>query len=1214
MAKKTPKAAVMAANENWTSSVNLGTQSLLPAGGEEEFQLHLAALEWSLADPIIIERTEDIKSRGNWQDRLEPYRHQMQNLMTFCRRLPVTLIADDVGLGKTISAGLVLSELIVRRRVSRALVVCPSILGPQWIEELESKFGVFGRWVTGGDLDAELQREAPVVATTYESISPRLQKIQPGQFDMLILDEAHKLRNLYGSQKPPKMAERMHKALKQRLFKYVLMLTATPIQNRLWDLYTLVDCLVVAKGHANPFGDDAAFRRNFIADASMGARTLKPGKAAEFRRILRQYLVRTRRQEVRLLFPKREVRLYRVNPNQVDVELQKVVADNIERVSGFMQVSLARALMSSPQALVAQLQNMAEKDGEWQRIADQVKDIVCRCRSQPSKVQGLFGIIEQLRKERQDAWRLVIFTIRRETQRVIGEALSAQGIEFGVIQGGSPAKNVATVKAFTSNPPKINVIVSTDAGAEGVNLQAGNVLVNFDLPWNPMIVEQRIGRIQRLASIHRHVLVFNLAVADSPEERVVARLMQKLQTIVDTVGDIEAILEASGDDADQGESSFEAQIREMVLKSLAGQDVDKAAKLAEQSIQDAKELFEKNQVEMDATLGDLNELHDAGPSMPRLTPVLPSVGYQDFVRRALTEEGYQLSPSDTGMLQAKKRGRPPELISFDEDQWREHTRAGVFMGKAPMLYLPGKPAFERLVQRWLDRGGHYVSDLRQQTEGRARDLFQHWLSRIDGAALTAVKAIDRQVYFQGRTRCKITASNSLDSYEKLLDVQQIPDGHSNIFAAATDARNVAPEELDPIAVVTGLKPTVQLTVECDEDMSAFCQFYGARLNEELSKVGSEVSSRKKVESDLQPAMHAQAVALTGVLYESGHFRIRFAIDGHDDYAADFLACPVTGQLLSQPEEWATCVETRKMVPVDCLGTCEVSKQRVLRHLLVSSDETGRKALCKYSLRCDTSGRIALKDEFAESDLSGQRAVASAFRVSPVEGRLGLPAEFAKCAFTGVEVLRDELLESEVSHKLYRRDEAKSSAVSGLKGHRSEFVTCDLTGDAILPHEGERSELSGRFVRKGKFKRSGVPPFRLGAADEFVTCARNGVELLRDEAEICAVTGQLVAKTLLAPSKLSGKLALAETLVQCEATGKRLLPSEVVVSEVSGKRVSPDVACKSPISGRYALKEECCKCEVTGTLALPDELLKSDVSGLHFRCDESVVSEELSCAS
>jgi len=76
------------------------------------------------------------------------------------------------------------------------------------------------------------------------------------------------------------------------------------------------------------------------------------------------------------------------------------------------------------------------------------------------------------------------------------------------------------------------------------------------------------------------------------------------------------------------------------------------------------------------------------------------------------------------MLQAKKHGRPPELISFDEDQWREHTRAGVFMGKAPMLYLPGKPAFERLLQRWLDRGGHYVSDLRKQTEGRAWDLFQ----------------------------------------------------------------------------------------------------------------------------------------------------------------------------------------------------------------------------------------------------------------------------------------------------------------------------------------------------------------------------------------------------------------------------------------------------------------------------------------------------------
>src|ERR1051326_5150959 len=98
----------------------------------------------NLTDPIVIDKKEDIKSTQRWHQRVEPYHHQVTNLITFCRRLPVTLLADDVGLGKTVSAGLIISELMSRNRISKILVVCPKLLIPQWKEELESKFGIQG--------------------------------------------------------------------------------------------------------------------------------------------------------------------------------------------------------------------------------------------------------------------------------------------------------------------------------------------------------------------------------------------------------------------------------------------------------------------------------------------------------------------------------------------------------------------------------------------------------------------------------------------------------------------------------------------------------------------------------------------------------------------------------------------------------------------------------------------------------------------------------------------------------------------------------------------------------------------------------------------------------------------------------------------------------------------------------------------------------------
>src|SRR6266446_5700656 len=161
----------------------LHTKTLRRATDPSAYKLYRAAQEWDLVDPILIRDREDLKSEPKWHDHVEPYYHQISNLVTFCRRLPVTLLADDVGLGKTISAGLVASELMARNRVSKILVVCPKLLMPQWKEELENKFGIPGIVATGNELlVVKVPEGGGAVITTYQSARMYLDALSQSGF------------------------------------------------------------------------------------------------------------------------------------------------------------------------------------------------------------------------------------------------------------------------------------------------------------------------------------------------------------------------------------------------------------------------------------------------------------------------------------------------------------------------------------------------------------------------------------------------------------------------------------------------------------------------------------------------------------------------------------------------------------------------------------------------------------------------------------------------------------------------------------------------------------------------------------------------------------------------------------------------------------------------------------------------------------------------
>ena len=602
----------------------------------EEFKVYRAGLEWGLTDPIVIESADDFKSAPKWKDRLTPYYHQVTNLITFCRRLPVTLLADDVGLGKTISAGLIISELASRSRVSKVLVVCPKILGPQWKSELSTKFDIPAKFVTGRELLTADFEDFGVIITTYNSARLYLEDIPEDRFQMLVLDEAHKLRNLHGVENPPKVAKCFHAALQKRRFRFVLMLTATPIHNRLWDLYSLVDLLTVGRGHQNPFGSPGMFARKYIADDRETARHLRTDAIEEFRNVVYGYMSRVRRGDARLHFPDRIVRRHQVNPTPAELALIDAIAEPIQSLNRLAQISILKALASSPEALNSQLKNMARNGTVPAEVSQAVNAIVEKMPT-TAKLKGLGQLIEHLKKQNPERWRLVVFTTSRETQTSIQIFLEGYGFKVGIINGDLGQRNQETIENFRANPPGYRIIVSTEAGAEGVNLQAANVLVNFDLPWNPMVVEQRIGRIQRLASEYANVVVYNITLRGTFEEYIVGRLIEKLQMASNAIGDIDSLLQGTDESDEEEGEKFEERLLQLVLAALTAKDTNRAVELEVASIEEAIDALEREKRNIDDMLGEGEDAGYVGPRAPTLPPAFRSMSVKDFTLRALRD-------------------------------------------------------------------------------------------------------------------------------------------------------------------------------------------------------------------------------------------------------------------------------------------------------------------------------------------------------------------------------------------------------------------------------------------------------------------------------------------------------------------------------------------------------------------------------------------------
>lgn len=981
--------------------LNLKVQTLHPAASDLEFRLHEAALAWRLVEPIVIDSEDDVNSRKRWADDFHPFRHQIDNLFLFCRRLPVTLIADEVGLGKTISAGLVIGELMERRRVQRVLILAPKVLGSQWQEELETKFNIEARAGSGKAFDQLVGAVVPVVITTYETIRGRGEALENGIFDMLVLDEAHKLRNLYPNN-PPQVATSVREALEARKFKYVVMLTATPMQNRLWDLYSLVDCLAAARGMSNPFGPPALFDSEFCADTC--GRKLREGSAGRLRGILQEYICRSRKKDIGLLFPSRNVKLEKTLPSSVELQILQHLKPLIEELPGLSKISLLKAFVSSPVALARQIENMSEKRPNWTKS---VTDLLLLAKSPgaSSKLKGLLDLIERLRQARPEDWRVIVFTERVATLGMIVSELDRLGIKSGTIKGGQSELNRRAIEGLRASPPHHHVVVSTDAGAEGVNLQAANVLVNIDMPWNPMKLEQRIGRVQRLGSTHANVEIVNFALRGTFDEYIIGNLTTKLQTVTESLGEIESILGSIGDEEGK---KFEDSILEMIERSLAGQDVTASRDAIAKSIDDAKRRIEEEGRAIEDTLGDLRHLHRTGARPPDLAKPNPGITLHDFVNAALTSEGFEVATVDDSLLTARS-SRHEETFSLSPEM----------SGKFTPLY-PGSREFERLIDKWSETA--HLRLAKVALMGSVQDNAARWLQEVTGATLTGFKVLGKSRRFAGSVTARASVANAFDRYEKLVNYRsasgQQPSSTGEVPIETTETGINVPvggAQFNP-----AVRELITRAVLQDPDVNAFGNFYRKRGEEEATKPEAS-GSADKIREEHDSIVQADVVSMNGKLCAVISVALRARIDKVEYLTKIVLDCG--RNVMHCAEQLAKCSITGRIVPERWLATSPVSGAVALRHKFSRCEFTGAEVLPAELIKsqisgkhfrgdqvaaCVVTGREGHSSEFLKSDLSGRPAIAKFFQQSEESGRQALQDEMTYCAWTGKHALQDEV--------------------------------------------------------------------------------------------------------------------------------------------------------------------------------------------------------------
>jgi superfamily II DNA or RNA helicase len=557
--------------------------------------------------------------------RTQFYPHQFKPLLKFLdnpqQRL---LIADEVGLGKTIEAGYVLRELRAQRPVDRVFVVVPARLGPKWKREMASRFQEPFDIVSKRDvlaLTENIRRgvEPPSFRwiATYESIRP--EEVRDSlestaiPIDLLIVDEAHRAKNLESLQ---------HKAVRVLCdsAEAVLFLSATPVQNKLEELWVLLRMLAPeefsswwafenlmrdtrhvlrAQHHLATSPPDIDNARDALRDflASRTGQTLagQPAVRNVLSRLdegvssrrdlveltddigrlsaLSHVLTRTRKVDAIPNRPRRIAHWHSVPLTPQERTFYDLVAGLCLLLNGIGSGSEFALLMAyrmtascipaaaryfaerlrgaTPPSLFDELddgEDDGEQKGEGGLLGGELRRRIEQAVQgyhfdRDSKLEHLVEILRSLAPDPTGRLpKTVVFSYFKRTLSYLADQLESRGLSPVLIHGDVAIDDREVAIDRFLKDPQVSVLLSSEVGGEGIDLQEASIVINYDLPWNPMVVEQRIGRLDRIGQESPVIVIRNLVIENSIEERVLKRLLDKIGIFRDSIGELDPII------------------------------------------------------------------------------------------------------------------------------------------------------------------------------------------------------------------------------------------------------------------------------------------------------------------------------------------------------------------------------------------------------------------------------------------------------------------------------------------------------------------------------------------------------------------------------------------------------------------------------------------------------------------------------------------------